>query len=191
MSTPLGYVFWHKPRPGISQAAYEPKLLAFQGSLKAHPPDGLVDALSFRETASPWSKRLSTTYEDWYLVRDFQSLGALNEAAATNARKRAHDEIAKDASGGAGGLYRRRRGDLPLRDALFATWIRKPARTPYQAFLDGLSKLVGDRRTDLWQRQMVLGQAPEFCVHSRSRLKLPRGFQSVTLPLQLVAETNS
>jgi len=39
--------------------------LAFQSSLKAHPPDGLIDALSFREEVSPWSRRRSTTYEDW------------------------------------------------------------------------------------------------------------------------------
>jgi hypothetical protein len=49
MSSILGYAFWHGPRPGISLRAYERRLLAFQSSLKAHPPDGLIDALSFRE----------------------------------------------------------------------------------------------------------------------------------------------
>src|SRR5580658_6368278 len=132
MSSILGYAFWHRPRPGVSLRAYERRLLAFQSSLKRHPPDGLIDALSFREEASPWSRRRSTTYEDWYLVRDFQSLGTLNDAAVADPNRRPHDEVARDASDGAGGVYRLLGGDLRLQDALLATWIRKPPRTPYQ-----------------------------------------------------------
>jgi hypothetical protein len=188
MSSLLAYAFWHKPLPGVSLTAYERRLSAFQSSLREHPPDGLMDALSFREEVSPWSRRRSTTYEDWYLVRDFQSLGALNDAAVAEPNRRPHDEIAKDASDGAGGLYRLRRGELPLRDALFATWISKPPRTPYQTFLHGLAELAPDRKTDLWQRQMVLGPAPEFCIHSKSPLELPRSFRATTIRVRLLRE---
>jgi len=162
--------------------------LAFQASLKAHPPEGLVDAVSFREDALPWLNRLSGAYEDWYLVRDFQSLGALNEAAVDDANRRSHDQVARDASVVAGGLYRRRHGNLRLQDALFATWVQKPARTTYEEFLSELSKSVGDRRTDLWQRQMVMGPASEFCVHSEGPLELPKGLEPATVRLRLVAE---
>ena len=130
--------------------------------------------------------RGSEIYEDWYLVRDFRSLGALNDAAVAGPNREPHDEVATDASAGAGGVYKLRRGDLSLRDARLATWIRKPARTPYQAFLDGLSKLVVNKRTDLWQRQMVLGPAPEFCLHSESSLDLPREFNPTSVPVRLV-----
>jgi hypothetical protein len=188
MSSILGYAFWHRPRPGVSLRAYERRLLAFQSSLKRHPPDGLIDALSFREEASPWSRRRSTTYEDWYLVRDFQSLGTLNDAAVADPNRRPHDEVARDASDGAGGVYRLLGGDLRLQDALLATWIRKPPRTPYQTFLYGLAKLAGDVKTDLWQRQMVLGPAPEFCVHSESPLELPRGFRATAIRVRLLRE---
>lgn len=188
MPLPLAYVFWHKPRAGTPQRDYEERLLAFHRSLKAHPPQGLVDALSFRGEALPWVKRRSAAYEDWYIVRDFQSLGVLNEAAVSAANRRPHDEIAQDSTVVAGGLYRRRSGDLRLQDALFATWVRKPARTAYEEFFGGLSKLVGDRRSDLWQRQMVLGPAPEFCVHSVVPLELPKGLEPATVLLRLVAE---
>jgi len=188
MPPSLAYVFWHKPLVGASQGEYERRLLAFQRSLKAHPPDGLVDALSFRGEALPWLKRRSPAYEDWYLVRDFRSLGALNEAAVGAANKVAHDEAAKDASVVAGGLYRRRGGDLRLHDSRFATWVRKPAGTAYAEFLDSLSELVRDSKTDLWQRQMVLGPAPEFCVHSGSPLELPKRMERSTVSLRLVAE---
>jgi hypothetical protein len=185
----LAYAFWHKPRLGISLRAYERRLLDFQSSLKKHPPDGLIDALSFREEASPWSKRRSTTYEDWYLVRDFQSLGTLNEGAVAKPNGRPHDAIAREASSGAGGLYLLRRGDLRLRDALFATWIDKPPRTPYQTFFQGLAELAGDGKTDLWQRQMVLGPAPEFCIHSETPLEPPKGLRATTIRVRLLTET--
>src|SRR5579863_8451965 len=57
MSSLLAYTFWHKPRPGVSPRGYQRRLVGFQSSLKKHPPDGLIDALSFREDLSPWSKR--------------------------------------------------------------------------------------------------------------------------------------
>lgn len=189
MSSTLGYVFWHRPRPGVSLREYEKKLSGFQTSLKAHPPDGLIDALSFKESASAWSKSRSTTYEDWYLVRDYKSLGALNQSAVADSNAGPHDEIAKEAADGVGGLYRLRWGGLSLRDARFATWLGKPARTPYQSFLDSLSKWTEDRATDLWQRQMVLGPAPEFCVHSKSPLGLPKDGRPLTVRVRLVAET--
>src|SRR2546427_1828040 len=94
MGNLLAYLFWHRPRPGTSRGRYEAKLASFQESLKAHRPDGLVDALSFRLRARPWSRRRSLGYEDWYLVRDFRSLGVLNEAAVASQSKRQHDDVA-------------------------------------------------------------------------------------------------
>jgi hypothetical protein len=186
MSAPLGYVFWHWPRPGISLKEYERKLAAFQNSLKGPGTDGLIEALSFRVEALPWAELHRGSCEDWYVVRDFGALGALNEDAVADANGKAHDDVAKEASGSAGGLYKLRQGDLGLREARFATWIRKPARTTYQAFSERLSRLVGDRRTDLWQRQLVLGPAPEFCLHSEGRLDFPRDFLPRTVRVHLV-----
>jgi hypothetical protein len=188
MPLPLAYVFWHKPHGGILQRDYEKRLLTFQRSLKAHPPDGLVDALSFGVDVLPWLRRRSLAYEDWYLVEDFRSLGALNEAAVSADNRRPHDKAAQHSVAVAGGVYRRRSGSLRLQDARFEAWIRKPAAASYEEFLESLSKSAGARKTDLWQRQMVLGPAPEFCVHSESPLKLPKGLEAATVSLRLVAE---
>jgi hypothetical protein len=182
----LGYLFWHRPRRGTSRRRYEKKLSAFQESLKAHPPDGLIDALSFRLKVRPWSKRRSPGYEDWYLVRDFGSLGVLNDAAVASQSKTQHDDVARDAASGAGGVYKLLSGDLSLREALFETWMSKPLRTPYEAFLDHVSRLAANGSTALWRRQMVLSPAPEFCLHSEGRLVLPGGFHASTARLYLV-----
>ncbi len=186
MSAPLGYVFWHWPRSSVSQREYERKLAAFQTSLREHGPDGLIEALSFRVRALPWADLHKGTCEDWYVVKDFGALGALNQAAVADPARKSHDDVADEASGGAGGLYRLLESSLTLGEAGFATWIQKPARTTYQAFLERTSKLVGDRRTDLWQRQLALGPAPEFCLHSVNRLDLPSEFRPTTVSVHLV-----
>ena len=186
MGNLLGYLFWHRPRQGASRGRYEGKLVTFQRSLMAHPPDGLIDALSFRLQARPWSKRRSSGYEDWYLVRDFGSLGVLNDAAVANQSKRQHDDVARDATDGAGGVYKLLTGQLRTREARFSTWIRKPPRTPYPVFLDDVSRLVAGSRTALWRRQMVLSPAPEFCLHSERRVELPRRLRPATLRVQIV-----
>ncbi len=152
----------------------------------AHPPDGLIDALSFRVRGRPWSKRRSSGYEDWYLVRDFESLGVLNDAAVANQSKRQHDNVAREATDGAGGVYKLLTGQLRTREARFSTWMRKPPRTPYPVFLDEVSRLVAGSRTALWRRQMVLSPAPEFCLHSGRRLDIPIRLRPATLRVQVV-----
>ena len=187
-SSILSYVFWHEPRRTTPRAEYERELLAFQGSLKAHPPPGLVEILSFRETGSPWSKHRRATYEDWYLVRDFRSVGLLNRAAVEGPNKGPHDDVAHDGAAVAGGLYKLLWGSLPLRYARSALWLAKPDGTSYRAFLDGLSELTKDGPADVWQRQMVLGPAPEFCVHSKAPLR-PRGrLKHLLLPIHPLSD---
>ncbi len=182
----MAYVLWHWPPPRTSQTSYDGKLVAFHESLAANAPEGLMDVLSFRVKGLPWVKPRSQCREDWYLVSDFEALGALNEAAVAAPNRESHDEVARASAGLAAGLYRLREGQPRLRSARFATWIRKPARTAYQAFFDHIADLVGDLSTDLWQRQMVLGPTPEFCVHSERRLDLPSAFRPTAARVQLV-----
>ena len=179
MSGSLGYVFWHWPSQVVGTAEYERRLVVFQDSLKAHAPRGFIDALAFRVGPLPWSAPVSKGYEDWYLVEDFTSLGEINEAAVAKSNRASHDGVAAMAAGGAGGVYKllQHGHGLPLRDARLATWFHKPAGTTYEALLESLEGSLKDRRADLWQRQMVLGPAPEFCIHSEDRLDLPPELQ--------------
>jgi hypothetical protein len=179
MSGSLGYVFWHWPMKGVRKESYERKLVGFQDSLRSHPPKGFVDALSFRVNPMPWSSPSPKGYEDWYLVEDFGSLGVLNDAAVATANRGSHDGVAAMAAGVAGGIYKLHWSKLGLRYAQFATWFRKPSGMTYETLYDSLAELLGDRRTDLWRRQMVLGPTPEFCVHSERRVKLPSAFEAL------------
>ncbi|MDG6945786.1 MAG: hypothetical protein JRM91_03880 [Nitrososphaerota archaeon] len=176
MAPDLAYVFWHWPRPDVPAGAYRRKLASFQSSLRAARPDLVADLLSYRVGSLPWGPGDSPLYEDWYVVRDFSALGSLNEAAVTDGTRRFHDSVAGDSLKGAGGVFRRVLGSIPLREARYATWIEKTVGTPYQSYYEEVKEVVREAESDLWRRQMVLGPSSQFCVHSTEPLDFSENF---------------
>jgi hypothetical protein len=105
-------------------------------------------------------------YEDWYLVADWQGFGKLAEVAVDSRHRDAHDRAARNAAKGWGGVYRLLRGDFtPPR---LARWVEKSPGATYETFLRSLPT------STIWQRQLVLGPAPEFCL-AESALDLAEG----------------
>ncbi len=147
----------------------------------------MVEALSFRVGPLPWTPQQRSVYEDWYVLQDFSSLGALNEAAVAPENRAAHDSIARDYMKGAGGIFKSIRGPLKLGEARYATWVEKPVGSSFQSYYDELAETVGERRTDLWRRQLVLGPSTQFCIHSDEELDLPTTLQSISSRVERVA----
>jgi hypothetical protein len=143
----LAYVFWHRPRPGVDAARYENGLRALHAKLE-------VPSATFRLTQLPFAA--AGGYEDWYLVEDWGSLGELNLAAVSGPRREPHDSVAALAGSGWGGVYALVRGDAAPPTS--TRWIDRPDGEDAKRFLDSLPA------TTVWQRQLVLGPAPELCL---------------------------
>ena len=140
----LAYVFWH--RGSGDPAAYEDALRRFHAALAAEPPPGFERSAAFRLSEAPWLPGDGDAYEDWYLVADWTAVGELNAGAISGSRRDPHDAVAAGARAGAGAIYRLIDG-APSGAGARALWThRRPA--------EGAS---------VWQRQMVLGPAPEWC----------------------------
>ena len=154
----LAYLFWHRPGPDVD--GYERHLAEFHERLCADPPDGFAGSVAFRVDV-PW---MGKGYEDWYLVEDWNALGVLNVAAVDAAHKPDHDAVARDAAHGVGGVYELRAGRLELSDAGSADWSAKPLGQPYAAWEADLVEGRDAAEFALWQRQLVLGPAPEYCL---------------------------
>ena len=182
----FAYVFWHWPNPDIPRDSYEAKLASFLSALSSDRPAGLVEAMSFRVDALPWGPQRGHLYEDWYVVEDFPSIGSLNDAAVAGRAREPHDSIATDYMKGAGGLFKSIRGGIRLRDARFATWVEKPIRVSYQSYYEDVARITGDRQSDLWRRQMVLGPSPQFCLHSEEPVEIPASLRPLSSKLETV-----
>ena len=158
----LAYVFWHWPLRRVDPAVYERHLLAFQAAL------GRPGTQTYRLDRAPWDgARRGPVYEDWYPVRDWGDLGALNDEAVSGRNRPPHDVVAHEAHDGAGGVYRLLRGEHPA-GATDATWLAKP---PGMAYEELLAELPAG--ATVWQRQLVLGPAPELLVLGEAPLSLP------------------
>ena len=162
----LAYLFWH--RPAVTEP-YEADLRAFHASLAGARPPGFAASAAFRIGPTPWFGEPG--YEDWYAVADWAALGRLNDAAVAPLHRPAHDRVADEAAVGAGAVYRLLRGEPEVGDATAAAWFAKPPDWTYDRLLAVLEQVPPVHR--LWQRQMVLGPAPEFCLWGPEAVELP------------------
>jgi hypothetical protein len=147
----LAYLFWHTPAEGVGADDYESALRGFHDTLS-------VPSASFRLAVLPFEAHPG--YEDWYVVEDWRELGELNLAAVAAPRRTHHDAAARRSAHGWGGVYALLRG--PAEPPHAVRWMAKPAHQSYDAFLESLDAGA------VWQRQMVLGPAPEFCLAAAS-----------------------
>ena len=172
----LAYVFWHWPTPGVDVGRYVEALLEFHRALAAAPSPGLRGSRVLTVERAPWTP-VEHAFEDWYLVDDFAALGALNEAAVSGKRREPHDGAARLAAGGVAGVYGRlSAGSRPSNQE---TWLSKP---PGMSYADLAARLPA---AETWQRQMVLGPTPEFCLLGGGT---PPGIEGRTLAVQVLYE---
>lgn len=170
----LGYLFWHAPAQAEDTERYEQALEAFHRSLAHRPPFGFEGSAAFRIDEAPWPDAPAGAcagYEDWYLVADFAALGVLNEAAVASGHRTSHERVAKRLGRGTGGMYRLIEGELSgaraLAECTHATWVAPAAGAAGADIGSLLGDGIDPRRGSVWQRQLVLGPAPEFCVLSQ------------------------
>jgi hypothetical protein len=145
----LAYVFWHWP---ATTDGYEDAIRRFHAALQR------PGTATFRLERAPFDTE-QPPYEDWYPVDDWAGIGELNDYAVSGARKQPHDAVAHASRKGAGAVFKRIGDGPPLHEVRFAAWSHeRPQR------LDGV-----------WQRQLVLGPAPEYAVLAGSPLDVPEG----------------
>jgi hypothetical protein len=160
----LAYVFWHRARSRTSAHAYETALGAFHTALHDAPPVGFRSSAVLALDQERWLPWSGPTYEDWYLVDDWNALGTLNSAAVSVPRQASHAVIASLAQTGTGAIYELRLGGERLESTRFATWFAKPPGMRYEQLWRLVEPVAVADTWAVLERQLVVGPAPEFCV---------------------------
>ena len=195
----LAYVFWHAPAEDVAAERYEQALEGFHRSLAHSAPFGFGGSAAFRIPETPWAggdalgapaAQAGPWYEDWYLVEDFAALGVLAEAAVSRGHRASHERAAKGLGRGTAGVYRLLEGAAASSPAIaacrHATWVA-PAAGAASAEIGAMLGDGADREgSSVWQRQLVLGPAPEFCVLSHEQ---PAGAAATRLAPRWSART--
>jgi hypothetical protein len=148
----LAYVFWHWP---AQREGYEERIQAFHAALESK------DTATFKLERAPFDDA-EPPFEDWYPVPDWTAVGELNARAVGGPRKAPHDAVAQMSRKGTGAIYKQIWGELPLREVEFAAWTpHRPEPRHWHA--------------TIWQRQLVLGPAPEYAVLAASPVDVGSG----------------
>jgi hypothetical protein len=180
----LAYLFWHWPQSGTPITTYEDDLLKFHASLASRPPEGFLRSAACAVGAVSWLPGHHDSYEDRYLVQDWAALGGLNRAAVAPAHAGPHDQIAGQAAGGTAGLYAWHSGH-DAAGQMESAWFAKPPGWSYGELFAALGECLA-QGSALWQRQLTLGPAPEFCLRAATRPELPRALQAELASYRLV-----
>jgi len=178
----LAYVFWHWRYPHIEKLSYQQLLIDFHTALRAQKPVGFDYSTVFQVEHVPWLSMAGEAYEEWYILENSAALDALNEAAITGLCREPHHQVARSAAGGTAGLYRLR-ASSGITTAHVALWFAKPAGMSYETLYQTLQPQIKQSPGTLWERQMVLGPAPEFCLQTPGDTTLPANFNPLRIPL--------
>ncbi|HZS78569.1 MAG TPA: hypothetical protein VFA41_18305 [Ktedonobacteraceae bacterium] len=182
----LAYIFWHRRAPHVDKTTYQHYLQDFHEVLLTQQPAGFHYSTVFELSQAPWLPGGEEAYEDWYVLENSAALDVINEIAVTGPCKAPHNRAAQGAAVGAGGLYRLYDGETKLATARIALCFAKPAGMSYETLYALLQSIVDMPQVSLWRRQMVLGPAPEFRLHSPQPLTLPEPLHPVQIELTQV-----
>lgn len=176
----LAYVFWHWPRPDISQQEYEARLCRFHQSMTATPPAGMRRSLTWRVEGAPWLPD-GPAFEDWYLLDDTSALDSISTGAVSGGNAPLHHAIASLAAGGTAGLYKPARVPEATASGETAAWFGKLAGMTYDALYSSLDTVETVTPDGLWLRMLVLGPTPEFCLLGDQAPALPSKWGSIVV----------
>jgi hypothetical protein len=186
----LAFIAWHRPAAGVAPEAYENALERFHRSLAHMPPNGFRGSASLRVEEVPWLDGVG--YEDWYLIDDWAALGVLEGAAVSHGHAGAHHAAAALTGMETAAVYRLLEGSANPGRTTAATWVSSARGHERPALAELLGDGIDPERDSLWQRCLVLGPAPEYCLHASeipagvAPGRLPSGWSATTIAHEVI-----
>lgn len=186
----LAIVFWNTRKTDISRGRYETSLRAFHDALNSDKPDGFRFSTIFRVEGLPWFKSTSEIYEDWYVIRNFAAMDALDHAVMQTLAKAAHRDLMKSTAGASGAIVGLTKGVARVSHMTYANWLYKPREVSADDFVDSVNRQLPDGKCSLWTRAMALGPT-EHCLLSSGPANLSQKYRATVVRRTLVWQPSS
>lgn len=171
MRKPLAFILWHRRKDDVDATDYDRALAGFHRTLSDHARDGYLGSTVCVYESEPWMEGEREVYEDWYVVRDFSSLGVLNDVAVDSRHRASHDETATRVAEAYGGVYQLEAGQVSqLGTHPMTYWLARPDHVPSDQYLKMLVRMAEQSGGLLWRRQLNLGIATEYAFQAPERV---------------------
>ncbi len=176
MRKPLAFILWHRRKIDVEASDYDRALADFHRTLLDHARQAFLGSAVGVYDSQPWMKGDGEVYEDWYVVRDFTSLGVLNDVAVDSRHRVSHDETAVRVAEAYGGVYQLEAGSSTLIGTHPMTyWLTRPEHVPSAEYLKMLVRKADSCKGLLWRRQLNLGIATEYALQAPEEIDGPDG----------------
>ncbi len=165
MRQPLAFILWHRRKTDVAAVEYDQALADFHRTLLQHARVGYMGSMVSVFDSERWMPGEGEVYEDWYVVRDFTSLGVLNDVAVDSRHRASHDETAVRVAEAYGGVHQLEAGSVAqVGEHPVTHWLERPEHVPSAEYLKMLVREAESCGGLLWRRQLNLGIATEYAL---------------------------
>ena len=153
----LALIFWNARRTDVDKSRYREALFAFHAELNRVKPAGLRYSCTFMSPPLPWFAPTNEVYEDWYVLRNFAGVDALDEAVAERDTMQSHRYLMRNTAGASAAIVGLAGGQAKICDYTEAYWTSTPRGITSAEFVSRAANQSRMARTSVWTRSLALG----------------------------------
>jgi len=154
----LALIFWNARRSDADQTQYRDALFGFHEELNDNKPAGFRFSCTFASPPTPWFNAGSEIYEDWYVLRNFAGIDALEEAVANRDTMQSHRFLMRHTAGASAAIVGLSGGQARIFDFTEAYWTSTRQAIAIDGFF-AANLAGGSSRVNMsvWTRSLALG----------------------------------
>jgi hypothetical protein len=176
----LAIVFWNARRVQCDSAAYQQSLIDFHQSLTDKKINGFRYSATFRISGVPWFEPATEVFEDWYVMKNFAGMDALDQAVVEEPCQAPHMALMQTLSGAVGGAYGLINGVGRMSGMAHAQWFSKPRDVSDEDIETLVQTQNPGARHSFWARGMAMGPMGNVLL-STIPVTLPDNFGAVSV----------
>jgi hypothetical protein len=181
----LAIIFWNARLTQCDAGTYQNSLTGFHQSLSEKKIDGFRYSATFRVSNVPWFEPETAVYEDWYVMKNFAGMDALDQAVVETPCQAPHMALMQSLSGAVGGAYGLVNGVGRMAGMAHAQWFSKPRDVSDADIAALVQTQAPGAQHSFWTRGMAMGPMGNVLL-SNEPVTLPDRFGALSVARERV-----